>query len=604
MSRVNAGKSMTASIHNWSLTFRSNLKNAFKKMIAKIQIPPMPNGVIEVGTIVKSNIRQYAMYITLVAIFIVFNIQTGGLFLSSRNISNLILQTGYVAILAIGMTLILIIRHIDLSVGFVAGFTGAVSALLMKEMGVNEWVAILIVLVIGLFIGLYQGTLVAYIKVPAFVVTLAGMFIFRGLLLLVTQGTGSIIVDNEKNPAYFAISNSFIPDKSINFGGYISMFMLIVIIGIIAVCIVNAFLITARVNMQKNKLTVPARKVFILRLLMTSAIIMAVSIFLAYYVCHPYPVEIKKIIKGNLWELIVDFQIFIKVDLMMIIAGIMAVILFVISRLRLRNKKKSNDIKISKARYFVLGTVLISTIIIAVFVLLATFIGFPWPTTVGGHIKLQMITILVGLIAVGLVIFVQIKARKNKRKYDFAVSSTPIFIMGLVVISGIIMSAVFLLATYNGLPWTAVIVGVVLLFFNFILNKTALGRYIYGIGGNPEAAELSGVNVKMVTMFCFASMSTLAALSGIIFTSRIQTAGPSAGVGFELDAIASAFIGGVAVTGGVGKVTNTLIGALVIMSLTSGFLLMNVDISFQYIAKGVIFIIAVAFDVITRKKRA
>jgi putative multiple sugar transport system permease protein len=136
-----------------------------------------------------------------------------------------------------------------------------------------------------------------------------------------------------------------------------------------------------------------------------------------------------------------------------------------------------------------------------------------------------------------------------------------------------------------------------------MLNKTKLGRYIYGIGGNAEAAELSGVNVKKITFFAFASMSMLAALAGILYTSRLSSASPQAGLGFELDAIASSYIGGVSVNGGIGRVTNTIIGALVIMSLTNGMNLMGVDVSFQYIVKGVIFIIAVAFDVRTRGKR-
>ena len=135
-----------------------------------------------------------------------------------------------------------------------------------------------------------------------------------------------------------------------------------------------------------------------------------------------------------------------------------------------------------------------------------------------------------------------------------------------------------------------------------MLNKTKLGRYIYGIGGNAEAAELSGVNVKKVTMFVFCSMGTLAALAGILFTSRLQSATPTAGLAFEMDAIASSYIGGVAVSGGIGKVTNTIIGALIIMSLTNGMNLMGVDISFQYVVKGIIFILAVAFDIKTRKK--
>lgn len=385
----------------------------------------------EIATLVKENIRDYMMYIALVIIMAFFTWKTNGGFIQARNISNLINQAGYVAILAIGMTLILILKHIDLSVGYVAGFCGAIAAILMTQYGVNEWLAILIVLLIGLVIGLYQGLLVTRVGVPAFVTTLAGMFIFRGLLSLSLQKTGTIIVPNK---GFNALSNGFIPD-------------------------------------------IP-----------------------------------------------------------------------------------------------------------------------------GMNLGVHALTLIIGVVAVVLVIFSQIKTRKNKIKYNFQVTSTPVFIFTLVFISAIIMAIIWVLAKYSGIPWAAVIVGVVLIIYNFMLNKTRLGRYIYGIGGNDQAAELSGINVKKVTLFAFCSMSVLAALSGVLYTSRLQSATPTAGLAFEMDAIASSYIGGVAVSGGIGKVTNTIIGALVIMSLTNGMNLMGVDISYQYIVKGIIFIIAVAFDVRTRSK--
>lgn len=384
----------------------------------------------ELLTLFKTNMRDYAMYFALVIIFIVFGICTKGLFLSPRNISDLINQTGYVAVLAIGMTIILIIKHIDLSVGYVAGFLGAVAAILMKN-GMPGWAVIPIVLLIGICIGLYQGTLVAKVGVPAFVTTLAGMFIFRGLLSLITRGTGTIIVRDE---GFKALSNGFIPDIPV--GG--------------------------------------------------------------------------------------DFHI---------------------------------------------------------------------------------LTIIIGIAAVVLVIMNQIKERQNLIHYKFEVSSTPIFIAKLIFFTAIIMCVVWVLAGYQGIPWTAVIVFIVLFIYNFMLTKTRLGRYIYGIGGNAEAAELSGVNVKNITLFAFASVSMLAALSGILYTSRLASATPQAGTGFEMDAIASSYIGGVSVNGGIGRVTNTIIGAFVIMSLTNGMNLLYVDVSYQYIVKGIIFILAVAFDVKTRNAR-
>lgn len=384
----------------------------------------------ELIDLIKSNIREYAMYIALVVIFIYFGVNTNGLFLSSRNLSDLINQTGYVAVLAIGMTVILIIKHIDLSVGYVAGFLGAVAAIYLRN-GLNVWLVILLTLFFGVIVGVYHGTLIAGIGVPAFVTTLAGMFIFRGFLMRVTAGTGTIIVNDR---TFRNISNGYIPD----------------------------------------------------------------------------------------------------------IPGL----------------------------------------------------------NTGFH----NLTIIIGILSVLLIIISQIHQRSSLKKYNFNVMSLPVFIFKILVISAIIIAIMWILAGYKGIPWTAVIVALVLFIFNFVLHKTRLGRYIYGIGGNAEAAELSGVNVRNVTLVSFAAVSMMAALSGIMYTSRLSSATPTAGLGFELDAIASSYIGGVSVNGGIGRVTNTIIGALVIMSLTNGMNLMYVDVSYQYVVRGAIFILAVAFDVKTRGK--
>ena len=386
---------------------------------------------LPLGQLLKTNIRDYAMYIVLVVLFVVFGILTNGLFLSPRNLTDLINQTGYVAVLAIGMTCILIISHIDLSVGYVAGFLGAVAATLLTFNGWPLGLVLPLILVLGIVIGMYQGFLVSVVKVPAFVTTLAGQFIFRGLLMLITAGSGTIIVRDE---VFRALSNGNIP----------------------------------------------------------------------------------------------------------------AVV-----------------------------------------------------TTESG---MNVLTLVIGLVAAVLLIISQVRARRNMQKYTFKVISGGAFALKLLLFTAILVGVTWVLANYRGLPWTAVIVAAVLLIYNFILNKTRLGRSIYAIGGNSEAAELSGINVRKVTFITFCSMSMLAALSGILYTSRLASATPTAGLGFELDAIASSYIGGVAVSGGVGKVTNTIVGALVIMSLTNGMNLLGVDVSFQYIVKGAIFILAVAFDVISRKK--
>ncbi|MGI6156996.1 MAG: sugar ABC transporter permease [Saccharofermentanales bacterium] len=388
---------------------------------------------------VKRNARDYMMYIALVVIILYFTIRTNGLFMQARNISDLFNQAAYVAVLAIGMTLILILKHIDLSVGFVAGFTGAIASILLMK-GVHVVPTILICLLLGVAIGFYQGFLVTRVGVPAFVTTLAGMFIFRGLLALSLQKTGTIIISD---PFFNALCNDFIPD--FREGGF--------------------------------------------------------------------------------------------------------------------------------------------------------------PITIGGTVQnVHLVTMILGILMIVLLIINSIRQRKHNLAYDFKVSSMAVFVVKLVIMAVVIFLMFWLLATYKGIPWSAVIVTVFLLIYHHMLSHTRLGRHIYAIGGNEQAAELSGINVKNVTHFVFISMSFMAALAGILFTSRMRSATPQAGIGFELDAIASAYIGGVAVSGGIGKVTNTIIGTLVIISLTNGMNLLGVDNSIQYIVKGLIFVVAVAFDVRTRRR--
>lgn len=385
----------------------------------------------EARSLLKKNMRQYGMYIALAVIVIIFSISTDGDFISSRNISNWINQTGYIAVLAVGMTLILIIRHIDISVGYLCGFIGAISAVLMTQAHLPAWLAIVLSLLFGLCIGMFGGFLVAGIGVPSFVVTLAGMLAFRGLLLWVTEGTGTIIVSDE---GYNALGNGFIPE---------------------------------------------------------------------------------------------------------------------------------------------LGSV-------------------------GGF---HLLTILIGALTIVFYIISQIRTRQNRIQYNFEVLSIPIFTVKLIFISAIIGYIDFILAGFKGISWTLVVVAVVVAIYSFILNKTPLGRHIYGVGGNAQAAELAGVSVKKITFIVFSSMGLLTALAGILFTARSKSATPTAGTAFEMDAIAAAYVGGVSADGGVGKVTGSIIGAFVMSSLMNGMNLMGIGISYQYIIKGAILVLAVVFDINTRKTR-
>jgi putative multiple sugar transport system permease protein len=213
------------------------------------------------------------------------------------------------------------------------------------------------------------------------------------------------------------------------------------------------------------------------------------------------------------------------------------------------------------------------------------------------------LTLLLGVLAIIYFIYSEFKTRANKLAYNFEVLSAQIFTFKLVFVSALMCCVTWVLAGYNGISWTLVIVGVVVVLYDFVTTQTVLGRHIFAVGGNPEAAELSGISVKKIIFVVFGSMGLMAGLSGILFASRLQSATTTAGTLFELDAIAAAFIGGASAAGGVGKVTGSIIGALVYMSLTSGMNLMGIDISSQYIVRGAVLAGAVIFDVSTRRGR-
>lgn len=381
--------------------------------------------------VLRQNIREYGMFIALFIIMGVFTAMTDGVFISPRNISNLLNQTGYIAVLAVGMTLVIVIRQIDLSVGFLAGFLGAIAAIALAFWNWPVLVVIPFVLFLGIIAGCITAFPVAQLGIPSFVASLAGWLIYRGAILLVTLNTGTIIIPDD---TFNAIGNGYIPD-----------------------------------------------------------------------------------IPG------LDF--------------------------------------------------------------------LP-----GAH----KLTLLLGLIAIVFYIWGEINSRKNKMAYNFEVLSTPMFILKLTSISVLAALITWVLAGYNGLSWTVVIVLLVVGIYHFVTTQTVLGRHIYAVGGNPEAAQLSGINVKKVIFTVFGSMGMLSALSGILFASRLQSATTTAGTLFELDAIAAAYVGGVSAAGGVGRVTGSLIGALVMLSLTSGMNLMGIDISLQYVVRGAVLVAAVIFDVTTR----
>lgn len=382
------------------------------------------------NAILRGNLRQYVMVIALAVVIILFQIMTQGVLLKPLNISNLISQNGYVFILATGMLLcILTGGNVDLSVGSVAGFIGAVSAVFILKMDMPVLPAILISLAIGIIIGIWQGFWIAYVGVPAFIATLAGMLIFRGLTMVILQGTSLAPLPS----GYTFIASGFIPD------------------------IAN--------------------------------------------------------IEG--------------INLLAILSGIAASAVFILGELR---------------------------------------------------------------------------NRANKKKYNFEVSPTGVLLAKLIGITVAINAFTYSLALYKGIPAVLVIVVILVIVYSFITNKTIPGRHIYAYGGNPKAAKLSGVKTKQVLFWVYVNMGFLAALAGIIFTGRLNSATPKSGNGFEMDAIASCFIGGASTSGGIGTVVGAIVGALLMGVLNNGMSIMGVSIDWQQAIKGFVLLAAVAFDVYSKSK--
>ena len=378
---------------------------------------------------IAQDLGKNGIFLALIAVVIFFAVTTDGILLYPQNISNLIVQNGYILILAIGMVLVIVAGHIDLSVGSVAAFVGAVSGVLIRDLGFTWWMAILAALVVGALVGAWQGFWIAYVGIPAFIVTLAGMLIFRGLALVVL-GNANVGSFPEE---YRALGNGFVTNL---FGEY-------------------------------------------------------------------------------------------DVD----------------------------------------------------------------PFTLG-----------IGAIAVVGLLIQQIRTRRGRQAYAQDVEPIGWFIAKLVLVGAGIMWIAWALASFKGIPVTLIVLAVLVLIYGVIANRTVFGRHIYAIGGNRHAAELSGVKTKKVDFFLFVNMGVLAALAGLVFTARLNLAGPKAGDGFELEAISAAFIGGAAVQGGVGTIAGAIIGGLIIGVLNNGMSILGIGIEWQQAVKGFVLLLAVAFDVFNKRR--
>jgi putative multiple sugar transport system permease protein len=381
--------------------------------------------------ILRGNIRQYGMIIALAAIVILFQITTDGVLLKPLNVSNLVVQNAQILILAIGMVIVIVARHIDLSVGSVAAFVGASGAIMMTKYDVPWLLAVIACLVLGALIGAWHGFWVAYVGIPAFIVTLASMLLFRGLTLVVLEGaTVGGLPDGFKE-----MGNGFLPE-------------------------------------------------------------------------------------------------------------------------------------------------------------------------IGPDTDLHNLTMVLGVLVVGVLVLVEFRKRAASKRYNFEVLPFPLFALKLVVIGAVIMELAYLLADARGLPIVGLILFALIGIYTFVMTRTVFGRHVYAIGGNVDAATMSGVNTKRVDFLVMTNMGLLAGLAGLVTTARLTAANPKAGVNFELDAIAAAFIGGAAVTGGVGTVIGAIIGGLVMGVLNNGMSLMGVSIDWQQAIKGLVLLGAVAFDVWNKKRTA
>ncbi|MGN7763678.1 multiple monosaccharide ABC transporter permease [Paenibacillus sp. P46E] len=384
-----------------------------------------------ISEIFKKNIRQYGMIIALIFISIFFQILTDGILLKPLNVTNLILQNSYILVLAIGMVLVIITGHIDLSVGSVAAFIGALSAIMMVDMHMNPVLAVILSLLMGALVGAWQGFWVAYIKIPAFIVTLAGMLLFRGLTMIVLNG------------------------QSI----------------------------------------------------------------------APFPKTFQKISSGFI------------------------------------------------------------------------------PDFFGGS-SLNVLTLVVGVVLSVLVVYQEFRNRKISIKYGFEQTSVWLSVAKAAALVIVINLFSYVIAQYNGIPNILVILMVLIVIYSFVMNHMTMGRHIYALGGNEKAASLSGVKTKRVTFWVFVNMGVLAALSGLVFAARLNSATPKAGTNFELDAIAACFIGGASASGGIGTVVGAIIGGLVMGVMNNGMSLIGLGVDWQQGIKGLVLLLAVGFDIYNKSKTA
>ena len=385
-------------------------------------------GVSNLFSLATRNLRQSGILVAFIAIVAFFAI-LNPTFLSPGNLTNIVLQYSYILILAIGMVIVIIAGHIDLSVGSVVALTGATAAVIVIRGQQPWWVGVLAAIAVGLLVGAWQGFWVAYVGIPAFIVTLAGMLLFRGLTFIVLSNVSL----SPFGGTYYSIANGFFNGL---LGGYgVDVFTLVI---------------------------------------------------------------------------------------------------------------------------FAIGVV-------------------------------------------GYAVW-QVRSRRSKLAHQQSVEALGWFVAKIAIVAAVVMWFGYQLSTSRGLPFVLIILAVLIIAYSVITQKSVFGRHVYAIGGNLHAALLSGVNVRKVNFWIFVNMGLLAGIAGVVFSSRTNGAQPGAGNMFELDAIAACFIGGAAVTGGVGRVGGAIVGGLIMAVMSNGMQLMGLDQATQQVVKGLVLLIAVAFDVWNKRR--
>lgn len=375
------------------------------------------------------SMKQYGMMLALVAVYVIFAAITGGKNLTPINVNNLIMQNGYVVILAVGMLLCVLTGNVDLGVGSVVASCGAVAGTLIVDFGVSTPVAMIAALAVGAVFGVFVGFFVSKLEIPPFIVTLATMLMGRGIcyVILKSQTKGPLPAD------YTWISTGFLPTVKV----------------------------------------------------------------------------------GNV----------------------------------------------------------------------------------------DMVSMIVAVVAVALVFLSDFKSMATNKKHGLPVIPMWQAVAKDAVISAIILFFFYKLACYNGIPVLLVLMLVVVCIYQFLTTKTVAGRQIYAMGGNAKAAKLSGINTQKVFFWVYANMGLLCGLAGIVLSARNASATPKAGDGFEMDAIASCYIGGAATSGGIGTVVGAVVGAFIMGILNNGMSLAGYDTNVQKIVKGAVLLGAVTVDLLSKRKK-